>query len=144
MQNVYSKDKPKDQQPGWFGKQLEENVKALREGDQSRIPWILCVFAEHHDQPKLTAAKVLREMLDNMSFDEIVRVDEQIRQTTSMEWSINWRELNINNFFTHQMDARDRRAIRSLFYERRFSENYAALDKTWTMRLAYFYATSTP
>jgi len=96
---------------GWFGKQLEENIKALREGDQSRISWILCVFAEHHDQSKIIAAKVLREILDSLSFDEIVRIDGQIRQTTSMEWSIDWRELNINSFFTSQMDAQDRRAL---------------------------------
>jgi hypothetical protein len=96
---------------GWFGKQLEENIKALREGDRSRIPWIICVFAEQHEQSKLMAAKILRETLDILSFDEIVRIDEQMRQTTSMEWSINWRELNINSFFTSQMDVQDRRAL---------------------------------
>ena len=97
--------------PGWFGKDLEENIRALREGDQSRIPWILCVFAEHHDQSKLMAAKALRETLDSLSFDGIVRIDAQIRQTTSMEWSINWCDLNISNFFTPQMDAQDKRAL---------------------------------
>ena len=101
----------RNKQVGWFGKQLEENIKALRDGDRSRISWILCVFSENHDQSKLMAAKVLRETLDSLSFDDIVRVDEQIRQTTSMEWSINWRDLNINNFFTTQMDEQDKRAL---------------------------------
>jgi hypothetical protein len=84
-------------QVGWFGKQLEENIKALRSGDRSRISRILCVFSENNNQSKLMAAKVLRETLDSLSFDDIVRVDEQIRQSTSMEWSINWRNLNIND-----------------------------------------------
>ena len=78
----------RNKQVGWFGKQLEENIKALRDGDRSRISWILCVFSENHDQSKLMAAKVLRETLDSLSFDDIVRVDEQIRQTTSMEKSL--------------------------------------------------------
>jgi len=101
----------KDKHPGWFGKQLEDNIKALRDGDLSRIPWILCVFAERHDQSKLIAAKVLHETLDKLSFEEVIRVDEQIRQTTSMEWSINWRELDINNFFTSLMDEQNKRAV---------------------------------
>ena len=101
----------RDRQVGWFGKQLEENIKALRDGDRSRISRILCVFSENNNQSKLMAAKVLRETLDSLSFDDIVRVDEQIRQSTSMEWSINWRDLNINDFFTAQMDEQDKRAL---------------------------------
>ena len=96
---------------GWFGKQLEENIYALNEGDRSRIPWIFCVFAEHHNQAKTKAVKALRETLEGLSFDETVRVDEQIRQTTSMEWSIDWRKLSINDFFTSQMDTHDKRAL---------------------------------
>ena len=101
----------KDKKPGWFGKQLEENIKALRDGDRSRIPWIFCIFAENHEKSKVIAAKALRETLDNLSFEELVRTDEQMRQTTSMEWSINWRELNINDFFTSQMEEQDKRAL---------------------------------
>ncbi|MCL1982176.1 MAG: hypothetical protein FWG53_03650 [Clostridiales bacterium] len=99
------------QKPGWFGNQLDKNIEALYCGDLSRIPWIYCVFAENHEPSKLTAAKALRDILDSLSFDDIVRVDEQMRQTTSMEWSINWRDLNFNNFFTSQMDIQDKRAL---------------------------------
>ncbi len=101
----------KDKQLGWYGKQLEENIKALRNGERSRISWIFCVFAEKHEQSKIIAAKVLRETLDNLSFDEVINIDEQMRQTTSIEWSINWCELNINNFFTSKMDEQDKRVI---------------------------------
>lgn len=101
----------KDKQPGWYGKKLEENIKALQNGERRRISWIFCVFAEKHEQSKLIAAKVLRETLDNLSFDEVIHIDEQMRQTTSIEWGINWRELNINNFFTSKMDEQDKRAV---------------------------------
>ena len=95
----------------WHKKQLEENIRALRQGDKSRIAWILCVFAENHEQSKLVAARALREALDTLSYSEIVCLDKQIRQTTSMEWDINWRELNISSFFTTHMDTQEKRAL---------------------------------
>ena len=96
---------------GWFGKQLESNMTALREGDVSRIPWIFCVFSENHDSSKLAAAKALHEALDTLTFTDIIRLDEQMRQTTSMEWSIQWHKLNMNSFFTPQMTEVERRAV---------------------------------
>ena len=44
-------------------------------------------------------------------FDDLVRVDEQMRQTTSMEWSIDWRRISIDNFFTSEMSKDARRAV---------------------------------
>ena len=100
-----------DSVPGWFGKQLEENIRALRQGDKIRIAWILCVFTENHEQSRLLAARALRDTLDTLSFNEIVCIDRQIRQTTSMEWSIDWCGLDVNSFFTSQMDTQDKRAL---------------------------------
>ncbi|MDR2898086.1 MAG: HEAT repeat domain-containing protein [Spirochaetaceae bacterium] len=101
----------KQNQPGKFGIALEENIKALHEGKLWRIPWVLSVFAENHDESKLAAAKVLSEILETLSFDEIIRVDEQIRSTTSMEWYCDWRKLDIKTFFTPSMNTRERRAV---------------------------------
>lgn len=99
------------QKPGWFGSQLNKNIEILKCGNLNSIPWIFCVFAEKHDQSKLAAAKALCEILDILSFDDIIRIDAQMRQTTSMEWSINWRELNVKSFFTPQMSLSDYRAV---------------------------------
>jgi len=96
---------------GWFGKQLEKNILALEEGDRSRIPWIFCVFSERHTASKQVAAQALSHALDHLGFDEIIRVDEQMRQTTSMEWSIDWHKQKIEAFFTPKMSYAERRAV---------------------------------
>ena len=96
---------------GWFGEHLEENIKALNEGDLRRLPWIFCVFSEENSQSKLLAAKALNNVLKSFEFDDIIRIDMQMRQTTSMEWSINWREQKIGNFFTSTMNIEERKSV---------------------------------
>ena len=95
----------------WFSDQLEENIKALEKGDYSRIPWIFCVFSEQHTVSKQIAAQALSCTLNQMNFDEIIRIDEQMRQTTSMEWSIDWKKKRIEDFFTPKMSYTERRAV---------------------------------
>ena len=70
--------------PGWFGSKLNDSEIALQSGDYSAIPRIFCVFSEDHAPSKVRAAILLRDVLDRLTFDELVRIDEQIRQTTSM------------------------------------------------------------
>ncbi|MFT9055673.1 MAG: hypothetical protein ABF449_03465 [Ethanoligenens sp.] len=72
---------------------------------------IFCVFSENSNKAKTTAAQALCGALDTMSFDKMVRVDEQMRQTTSMEWSIDWRKYTMESFFTLVMSERERRAV---------------------------------
>jgi HEAT repeat protein len=96
---------------GWFGEHLEENIKALNEGDLSRIPWIFCVFSEKDPYAKLQASKVLSNIIKGFEFDDIIRIDTQMRQTTSLEWSINWHEQRIDNFFTPTMSIEERQAV---------------------------------
>jgi len=96
---------------GWFGRQLDENIMALNNGDFSKIPWVFCVFAESHSLSKVSASIALRDTLSKLQFNDIIRIDEQMRQTTSMEWSINWRKLQVENFLTPAMSINDRRAV---------------------------------
>lgn len=100
-----------EKKQGWFEKQLEENIKALANGDYSKIPWVFCVFSGQHAPSKLLASKALNGTLDKLQFDDIIRIDTQMRQTTSMEWGINWHSLKIENFFTNTMDVNERRAV---------------------------------
>ncbi|MCL2349001.1 MAG: hypothetical protein FWC50_12180 [Planctomycetaceae bacterium] len=99
------------QRRSWFVDHLEQNIAALNNGDHSRIPWIFCVFSEKHNPSKLAAARALDEILGTFSFNDIVRIDEQMRQTTSMEWSIDWGALDINSFLTPRMSISERRAV---------------------------------
>ena len=99
------------QNQDWVASQLTQNIEALRNGVRSRIPWVFCAFAGTSAPVKLEAAQALCEVLDILSFNEIIRVEEQMRQTTSMEWGINWRALDMNDFFTDQMNSAERRAV---------------------------------
>lgn len=96
---------------GWYGKQLKENIIALNNGDYRRIPWIFCVFSEDHESSKLKASKALNHILGTIQFKDIINIDLLMRQTTSMEWFIDWHKLKISNFFTSSMNANERRAV---------------------------------
>ena len=101
----------KNNKPGWFGTKLNDYAQALLSGGTSAIPWIFCVFAENHAATKTVASEILSAVLEKMSFNELVRIDEQMRQTTSMEWSIDWRNCSINSFLTPEMGKAERRAV---------------------------------
>ena len=96
---------------GRFGKQLNNQISLLQAGDYSSISWIFCVFSETHAASKELAAKALCEALGKMTFDDLVRVDERMRQTTSMEWSINWKQFSLESFFSRKMSEPERRAV---------------------------------
>lgn len=96
---------------GWFGQQLEKNIQDLEEGHYNRIPWIFCVLVEQHIESKLIAAQALAHVLEKLGYDDIVSIDGQMRQTTSMEWNIDWHKKCIEDFFSTKMSIVDRRAI---------------------------------
>lgn len=96
---------------GWYGKQLKENIIALNNGDYRRIPWIFCVFSEDHEPSKLKASKVLNNILGLLSFNDIIKIDSLMRQTTSMEWYVDWHKFKISNFFASSMNSNERRAV---------------------------------
>jgi hypothetical protein len=96
---------------GWYGKQLNKHISSLQAGKYGAIPWIFCVFAESDAKSKSVAARALYAALETMTFDGLVRVDEQMRQITSMEWSISWRDYSLDNFFTAGMSEAERRAV---------------------------------
>ncbi|MCL2013751.1 MAG: hypothetical protein FWG69_02040 [Oscillospiraceae bacterium] len=101
----------KNNQLGWYGSKLNDYKTVLQSGDFSSIPWVFCVLSEKHDASKIAVADILCDALEKMSFDDLIRVDEQMRQTTSMEWSIDWRRLSIDSFFTSEMNKDARRAV---------------------------------
>lgn len=96
---------------GYYGEQLEENILALKNGERSRILRILCVFAEKYEESKLIAARALANELEHFEFDDIIRIDKQMRETTLSNWSIDWSEQNIKTFFTPKMSLTECRAV---------------------------------
>jgi hypothetical protein len=96
---------------GWYGKQLDDNIKRLADGYFSKAPWVFCVLAEKHAPSKLSAAKALCEALEKSEFDDIIRIDRLMRLLRQMERSIDWRKLKIEKLFTSAMNADERRAV---------------------------------
>lgn len=95
----------------YYSSNLERYISGLNRGDLSMISKIFCVFSENSPRHKLKAARALKGVLECLSYDDICRIDVQMRQTTSMEWSIDWRALNIKGFLTSQMSQEEKRAV---------------------------------
>jgi HEAT repeat protein len=95
----------------FYSSNLNAYIAQTSEGAPHNLPLIFCVFAENSDNHKVTAANFLCEFLNKLSFDDIYRIDKQMRQTTSMEWSINWKELNVESFVTKHMSEDEKRAV---------------------------------
>jgi hypothetical protein len=74
---------------GWRGSKLNEYGMMLQTDDYSVIPWIFCALAENCSTSKTAAARMLSNALDKLTFDNLASIDRQMRQTTSMEWSVN-------------------------------------------------------
>ncbi|WP_294596010.1 hypothetical protein [uncultured Rikenella sp.] len=85
------------------------------EKDPSLLSRLFCVFAAPHaaqtDVLKHRVATVLAEYLDDISYERMIRTSIQMRQSTSMEWSIDWTPYRIEDFLTESMSDEERRAV---------------------------------
>lgn len=95
----------------FYSSNLGTYIENLQKGDLWYIPWIFCVFAENSIKHKLKASQALSKALKSLSCDDICRMDIRMRETISMEWSIDWRTLSIKDFITKQMSEDERRAV---------------------------------
>lgn len=73
--------------------------------------WVFCVFAEQSDAAKRRAAGYLAEVLRDADFDKVCRLDREMRDRTSIDWSFNWKELLIDSFFTSDMTEEEKSAV---------------------------------
>lgn len=95
----------------FFSSNLDSYIKNLHSGDLSALPKIFCIFAESDSNQKLKASQVLNKALTLFSFEDICKIDIRMRQTTSIEWNIDWRTLKVENFITKQMSKEEQRAV---------------------------------
>ncbi len=86
-------------------------MKYLKNGNTLYLKYIFCVFAESSKKHKLTAAKVIAEYLDTLSVDELWRAEKQMRDASSIEWSIDWRKYKLKNIILPQMAANEAWAV---------------------------------
>lgn len=95
----------------FFSSSLDSHIQDFYAGDLRALAKIFCVFSENISTQKLKASQVLNEALISSSFDDICKIDIQMRETTSMEWNIDWKTLKIENFITKQMSKDEQRAV---------------------------------
>lgn len=95
----------------FFSSNLDSYIKDLHSGDFSALPKIFCIFAENIPNQKLKASQVLNEFLILSSFEDICKIDIQMRRATSIEWNIDWQTLKVENFITKQMSIEEQRAV---------------------------------
>ena len=94
-----------------YSSNLDSYIEHTRNGELKYLPLIFCVFAENSSPHKWKAAQFLNEVLNSFSPDELYKTDIQMRQTTSMEWSIDWSSLRVEHFITRQMEEDEKRAV---------------------------------
>jgi hypothetical protein len=88
-----------------------DDIVALEAGDYRKIPSVFSVFVVPKSKQKLAAAKALSQALLTMSFQAICLADIEMRQRTSLEWSIDWNKFRIDDFIDSRMSQEEIRAI---------------------------------
>lgn len=113
-----------------FGKYLNNYIMDVEQGDYESIPWIYSIFGERSEIRKKSAAKALSEIITKLSFQDIVRLDEIMRKSLSIEWLYDWDQLSLENFFTSTMNEEERRAvcIFSSFHSNGFIREQAVIE----------------
>lgn len=96
---------------GFYSQQFEHDAEAIRNEEYQYLSRIFCIFTEQSDTYKLKAALVLKSILNKLTIREIERIDIQMRETTSMEWFIDWNKQKLSNFMTKKMSEEERGAV---------------------------------
>ena len=75
---------------------LEHLITKLKAGEINNIPWIYTYLTSRDPDIIRTAATTLANYVDTMDPKYLIRFDEQFRSCTSVEWSIDWRSVDIS------------------------------------------------
>ena len=94
-----------------YGDYLAEYIGHVEAGELSFVPWVYCALAQGTDKQKEAAAQTLAEVLAGLNADGLVDMDLRMRETTSMEWSIDWRARRIEDFFAENLSPEACRAV---------------------------------
>lgn len=94
-----------------YGDYLAEYIGHVKEGELAFVPWVYCALAQGTDRQKQAAAHTLAEVLAGLSLDGLVRMDLRMRESTSMEWSIPWSTLGLEDLFAQNLSPEECRAV---------------------------------
>lgn len=94
-----------------YGDYLADYISHVKAGELAFVPWVYCALAQGTDRQREAAACTLAEVLDNLTIDGLVQMDMRMRESTSMEWSIDWRARRVEEFLAPQMSPEACRAV---------------------------------
>ena len=100
-----------DNKVGSFGAELNKNIAFVLEKNFHYLPQIFCVFSEKHDNSKRRAAVFFKTILEKLSFNDVMNIDTQMRETTSMEWFINWNKVEKSDLLLPTMTKEEKQAV---------------------------------
>lgn len=98
-------------QKNFYAKQLPEYMQYVTSGKSGYLPYIFCIFSERDAKAQRNAAKFLSEQLETFTFDDSIKIDLQMREKTSIEWSVAWRDIKPEDFLLPKMTASEKRAV---------------------------------
>lgn len=94
-----------------YGDYLADYIGHVKAGELAFVPWVYCALARGTDQQKAAAAQTLAEVLAGLNADGLVAMDLRMRETTSVEWSMDWRALRLEDLFARDLSPEECRAV---------------------------------
>lgn len=85
-------------------------INAIRELNRGNINYIHIVFGAFATSDQLLieeAGKAIGKILEPLTESQMIKLDEQFRQYTSLEWFIDWRNINISDSKNYINDVED-------------------------------------
>ena len=76
---------------------LTDAIIRLEEMDASCLSPVYCALAFGEPALVKRGGRAVRRMLENFTMQQMIRLSENFRQYTSMEWSIDWKEIDIRS-----------------------------------------------
>lgn len=76
---------------------LAEAIGRLEEKDISCLHTVYCVLAADDRELTRRGGRAMRKALETFTTEQMIRLSERFRQYTSLEWSIDWRNLDIRS-----------------------------------------------
>lgn len=82
-------------------------VQKLRDGDKSYIHIVYSAFAFGDKDLTRVAGSVIRMHLEEYSMNQMIKLSESFRQYTSLEWSIEWRNVCLKDIISSFEQEKD-------------------------------------
>ncbi len=90
-----------------YGEILDKAIEQAEKRDLSVLKTVYCTFATGDTDRIRRAGACIRMALQDLSILQMIRLDEQFRWCTSLEWGIDWRKISlksIRNEFANEND----------------------------------------